>query len=179
MLNKEKTALVVVDIQGKLAQLVYEHEKLFNNVKKTIKGARILGLPIIWLEQNPDGLGPTVPDIAEELNGIEPLAKMTFSCAKHKPFLKKLKDTGCVQVLIVGIETHICVYQTAMELFDLGYEVEIVADAVSSRTLENKNIALQKMRDTGIKLSSVEMCLYELQEVAEGDVFKQILKLIK
>lgn len=179
MLNKEKTVLVVVDIQGKLAHMVHEHEVLFSNVKKMIKGAKILGLPVIWLEQNPKGLGPTVPEIAEELNGFEPMAKMTFSCAGHKPFLQKLKDTGCIDVLLAGIETHICVYQTAMQLFDLGYDVEIIADAVSSRTLENKTIALQKMRDTGIKISSVEMCLYELLQVADGDMFKQILKIVK
>lgn len=179
MLNKEKTALVVVDIQGKLAGMVHEHEKLFSNVRTMIKGAKILNLPVIWLEQNPTGLGPTVPEIANELNDLQPLAKMTFSCARHKPFLQKLKETGCVQVLLVGIETHICVYQTAMQLFDLGYEVEVIADAVSSRTQQNKQIALDKLRDTGIKLSSVEMALYELQEIAEGDSFKQILKLIK
>ena len=179
MLKAKKTALIVVDVQGKLAHLMYEKQVLFHNLRKIIKGIQVLGIPILWVEQNPEGLGPTIPEVSELLVNIEPISKSSFSSCRNERFIKTLKAVNRNQVLIVGIEAHVCVYQTAVDLVDLGYEVEVVTDAVSSRTLENKKVALQKMRDAGVSLTSTEMALFELLGVAEGEQFREILKIVK
>lgn len=179
MLHKENTVFVLVDVQGKLAQIVQDSEKMMANLKNLIQGLRILDVPIVWLEQYPEGLGPTNKELVAHLTGMEPVRKITFSACKNPDFIEAMGQTGRKQVLIAGIETHICVYQTATGLKNLGFEVEVVADAVSSRTRLNKEIGLEKMKSEGIKWTSVEMALYELMETAEGERFKQLLKLLK
>ena len=179
MLKIENTTLLIIDIQGKLAHLMHEKERLFKNVQKLIKGIQILGIPILWVEQNPHGLGPTIPEIADILSNIQPISKMSFSSCGNDDFLQALKALNRKQVLVAGIEAHVCVYQTAADIVDIGYEVQVVTDAVSSRSLENKEIGLQRMRDSGVSLTSVETALFELLKVAEGEQFKEILKIVK
>ena len=179
MLKKEDTLFVLVDVQGKLAKMVYESEQLIRNLKSLIQGLRIIGIPVVWLEQYPEGLGPTNEGLIEHLAGKEPIQKVTFDACKNSSFIEAVEETGRRQVLIGGIETHICVYQTAFGLQSLGYEVHVVADAVSSRTLANKEIGLNRMKSEGMTITSVEMALYELMQIAKGEEFKQILKLIK
>ncbi len=179
MLKAEKTILTVVDVQGKLAHLMHEKEALFENLRKVIRGIQVLGIPIIWVEQNPKGLGPTIPEIADLLSDVQPIAKLSFNCCRNDYFVQALKATARDQVLLAGIETHICIYQTAIGLLSQGYEVQVVTDAVSSRTAQNKEVGLQKMRDAGVSLTSTETALFELLEVAEGERFKEILKIVK
>ena len=179
MLKMENAALLIVDIQGNLARLMHGKELLLKNVQKLIKGIQVLGIPILWVEQNPQGLGPTIPEIADILPDIQPISKTSFSSCRNDLFLQALKALNRKQVLIAGIEAHICVYQTAVDLVDLRYEVQVVADAVSSRNMENKEIGLQKMRDAGVSLTSVETALFEILKVAEGARFKEILKILK
>jgi len=179
MLEIENVSLLIVDIQGNLANSMYGKELLFKNLQKLIKGIQVLGIPIIWLEQNPQGLGPTIPEIAGLLSDIRPISKTTFSCCQNDRFIQALKALNRKQVLIAGIEAHVCVYQTALDLVDLGYEVQAVTDAVSSRNVDDKKIGLQKMRDYGVGLTSVETALFELLKVAEGERFKDILKIVK
>lgn len=179
MLKTENTALIVVDVQGKLAQLMSGKQALFENLRKIIQGIQALGIPILWAEQKPEGLGPTIPEVAELLVGIAPISKSSFSCCRNQHFLEALKAVNRTQVLIAGIEAHVCVYQTAMDLVGLGYEVEVVTDAVSSRTIENKTVALRKMSHAGVRLTSTEMALFELLETADADPFKKILKIVK
>ena len=179
MLNANDVLLLIVDIQGKLAQLMHEKERLFQNLQMLIRGSRILEVPILWMEQNPGGIGPTIPEIAGLLPDITPISKMSFSCCQNTAFVKALSELKRRQVLIAGIETHICVYQTAVDLIDMGYAVHVVADAVSSRTEENKHIGLRKMGDAGATWTSVETVLFELLRVAEGDQFKAMLKIVK
>jgi nicotinamidase-related amidase len=179
MLDRQHAVLAVVDVQGKLAQLMHEKQALFANLTSLIRGIRALDIPVLWAEQNPRGLGPTVAEIAAELEGMEPIAKMSFSCWQNETFAKALAATGRNQVLIAGIEAHICVYQTAQDLTAAGYEVQVVADAVSSRRPESKALALQKLRDAGVSITSVEMTLFELLKVAEGETFKNILEIVK
>jgi len=179
MLTLENSALIVIDVQGKLARLMYEKEALFENLQKLIKGAQILGIPIIVTEQNPKGLGPTIPEVAHLLSNIQPIPKFSFSCCGDERFLQELKALNRKQVLIAGIEAHVCVYQTAMDLLNSGYEVQIVADAVSSRTAKNRDIGLGKMNSEGAGLTSTETALFELLKVAEGAKFKEILKVVK
>ncbi len=179
MLSKENTVLVVIDIQGKLATLMHRQERLFKNVIRMIRGAGVLGIPIIWTEQLPDKLGETSPEIAAALQGLSPLVKSTFSCCGDSNFLTQLGALKRKQVLLTGIETHVCVYQTAMDLLAADYEVHLVRDAVSSRIEENYYLGLEKMKDAGARMTSVEMSLFEMLKVAEGDLFKQIIQIVK
>ena len=179
MLKKENTALLIIDIQGKLAQLMHEKDGLFQNAQRLVKGIQTLEIPIILAEQNPRGLGPTIPEIADLLSGIQPVAKTSFSCCGSHEFVSALEKLDRKQILITGIETHICVYQTAADLAGKGYEVQVVVDAVSSRSEENKLIGLQKIKESGAGLTSVETALFELIKVAEGEQFKEILRIIK
>jgi nicotinamidase-related amidase len=179
MLIKDNAVLVLVDIQGKLATLMYKKEEFFANVAVLIKALQIMEIPIIWNEQLPDKLGPTIPEIKQLLDGQTPVEKNTFSCCGNVEFMDKLESTGRKQILLAGMETHVCVYQTALDLIEKGYEVNLVADAVSSRTLENKLIGIQAVKDLGANLTSVEMALFEMLRVAEGDQFRNIVKLLK
>lgn len=179
MLKTENVALLIVDIQGNLAHAMHGKELLFKNVQKLIKGIKALGIPVLWAEQNPQGLGPTIPEIADLLSDLQPISKMSFSCCGNDRFVQALKALNRHQVLIAGIETHVCVYQTAADLVGLRYEVQVVTDAVSSRSMENKEIGLQKVREIGVGLTSVETALFEILRVAEGERFKEILKILK
>ncbi len=179
MLRPDNTALIVVDVQGKLATLMHQKEELYRNLQILIQGARALELPILWLEQYPKGLGPTIPEVAELLTGLQPVAKTRFSGCGEPEFCEELRATGRRQLLLAGIETHICVYQTARDLLAQGYHVEVVADAVSSRTPQNRQIGLGKMRQHGAEVTSVEMVLFELLREAGTPAFKQIAPLVR
>lgn len=178
MLTKEETVLVVIDVQGKLAQIVDESDFIINKIVQAVKGAKLLNVPVLWLEQYPQGLGPTVAEIANEMEG-QPIEKITFSAFDTPAFREQLETLGRKKVLIAGIETHICVYQTAAHLLANGYEVEVLADCVSSRTAGNREVGIQKMLQLGARLTSVEMALFEMQQIAKGDTFKAISKLVK
>lgn len=179
MLMLDNALLVIVDVQGKLAHTMYEKEALFHNLQKLIAGAQVLEIPVLWVEQNPKGLGPTIAEVAQLLPDLEPIAKLSFSCCGSDRFMRALKAAKRKQVLVAGIETHVCVYQTALDLLDLGYKVEVVADAVSSRTAQNRRIGLEKIREAGASLTSTETALFELLRVAEGLKFKEILKIVR
>lgn len=179
MLKIDNTVLLIVDVQGNLAHLMHEKENLFENLTKIIKGAQCLSLPILLAEQNPEGLGPTIPQLSGLFNDPRPISKLSFSCCGSDYFLKELEALQRENILVAGIETHVCVYQTVRDLIKTNYTVEIVADAVSSRTSENKRIGLEKIRDAGARITSVETALFELLEVAEGDKFKRILEIVK
>lgn len=179
MLQIDQTAFVLVDVQGKLAQIVHESEELHANLEKLIKGLQVLDIPIFWLEQYPDGLGATTESLGELLKGQQPIAKMTFSAMGNEEFVKQLEASGRKQLLIAGIETHICVYMTAADLVAQGYQVEVVVDAVTSRTEANKMIGLQKMKHLGVSGTCVETALYELLGEAGTPEFKRVLQVIK
>ncbi len=179
MLERDDTALVVIDVQGKLARLMHDKAKLFTNLRRMIQGARVLGVPILVTEQYPEGIGPTVPEIAEVLPELDPISKICFSCCGADEFVSSLQSLGRRAVLVTGIETHICVMQTVLDLLEAAYDVHVVADAVSSRSADNKRIGLERMRDAGAVITSTESALYELLAVASGPEFKAVLKLIK
>lgn len=179
MLNKEQTVLVLIDIQGKLAQIVDESDFIVDNIATVVQGAKLLQLPILWLEQYPKGLGPTDERIAKHLTEQKPIEKITFSAYDTEEFVQALEQTGRKKVLLAGIETHICVYQTAAHLLANGYEVEVLADCVSSRTAGNREVGIKKMLQLGANITSVEMALFEMQQIAKGDTFKAISQLVK
>ena len=179
MLYIQNCCLVVVDVQGKLARLMYDKQVLYKNIQILIKAAKILNIPILWCQQCPDALGPTIPEIAQLLKDSEPIDKSAFSCCGAEQFNIKLNESKRQQVLLCGIETHVCIYQTAVELLRKGFSVDVVADAVSSRTSENKQIAIDRMAAEGINVSCTETALFELLKTAEHPQFKKIAKLIK
>jgi nicotinamidase-related amidase len=179
MLTTDNSVFLLVDTQGKLAHSMYAKDNLFKNLKKLVKGMRVLEIPILWVEQNPKGLGPTVQEVAELLPDLQPIPKYSFSCYQNQEFRQALEALDRHRVLVAGIETHVCIYQTVRDLRKAKYDVELIADAVSSRTIENKQIGLDKCRTIGASITSVECVLFELLGVAEGDRFKKILDVIK
>ncbi|CAK1835947.1 hydrolase [Vibrio crassostreae] len=179
MLMRQNTGLVVVDVQGKLARLVDESETLISNCRKLIKGAQVLGLPIIYLEQNPDKLGATVSELNDLLSDVEPVTKFTFNACDEPKFVEAVQAKDVETWLVCGIEAHICVYQTAMGLLELGYKVQVVGDCISSRTALNKKLAISRLRDAGVQITGLEMSLYELVKDCRAPEFKSILSLIR
>jgi|SRR5690625_899866 len=180
MLTTDSSALVLIDYQGRLAQVMHDSETLHDNMKKLIKGTNILNVPIIWVEQYPKGLGPTVEDVQELLrDNNEPIAKMDFSACEHADVRSLMDQLDRHQMIVAGIEAHVCVYQTVKQLLNLGKHVEFVQDGISSRTATNKQIAIEKMQQLGAFPTSVEMVLFELMGTANHPKFKEISALIK
>ena len=171
--------MVIIDVQDKLARVMSDRDELFLNLKKLVRGMQALGVPIIVTEQYPQGLGRTVPELAQLLCDVQPIAKLSFSCCGEERFLKEIKVLNHRQVLVAGIEAHVCVYQTVVDLLGAGYEVQVVGDAVSSRTVENREIGLEKMRSAGADITSTEMALFELLKVAQGETFKEISRIVR
>ena len=180
MLLKENTGLIVVDIQGKLARLVHDSDVFIANCAKLIKGAQALELPIIVLEQNPEKLGTTVDELSALLNDINPITKFTFNACESPDFLKTVQAHQAIDTwLVCGIEAHICVYQTAKGLVDLGYKVELVSDCVSSRAISDIQLGINRLKDSGVEITVLEMCLYELVRDCRSPQFKQVLELVR
>ena len=179
MLDILKSLLVIVDVQGKLAQLMHNKDTLFKNIGILIKAAKLLDIPILWCQQCPESLGATAPEIAELLADDKPINKAAFSCCGEENFNIRLNASSRQQIILCGIETHVCIYQTAFDLLRKGFYVDVIADAVSSRILDNKQLALSRMSAGGINISCTEMALFELLKTAEHPKFKNIAKLIK
>ncbi len=175
----DKTVVLLVDVQGKLARMMCDNETLFNSLEIFIKGMKILGIPILWMEQIPSKLGPTVDEIQQLMAEESPIAKDSFSCCNEPVFMEKFEALSRNQVLVTGIETHICVFQTVRDLAVKGCDVQVVSDCVSSRTQENKAVGLQRIVQAGAQITSVEMIFFELLQRAKGDHFRQIIHLIK
>ena len=179
MLTTENTVLVVVDVQEKLFSVIDKKEELAKNLSILIQGAQVLGIPALYTEQVPEKLGKTIPRLAAFLSSIAPIAKKSFSCCKEMQFIQRLDALSRKAVVLAGIESHVCVYQTARDLVNLGYDVCGPAEAVSSRTKENKLVGLDCAKESGVSVSSVEAILFELLQVGEGERFKRILALVK
>ena len=177
MMRRNHTVLIIVDVQGNLAQLMDNREIVFENIQKVIKGCQVLDIPMILTEQI--NLGPTISEIKDLMPDIRPIIKESFSCCGNQAFMAALTSLNRKQILLAGIETHVCVYNTAMDLLDLGYEVQIAADAVSSRTASNREIALQKMTDSGVAWTSTEMVLFELLKTAADSKLRDIIRIVK
>jgi nicotinamidase-related amidase len=175
VLDRGRAALVVVDVQEAFRPAVRDFEEVAAGTATLVRGALILGLPVVVTEQYPRGLGATVPEVAEHLDGVEPIDKVSFSAAAADGFDLAGRD----QVLLCGIESHVCVSQTAHDLLDRDVEVHVAADAVTSRTERNRDLGLHKMESAGAVVTSVETALFELLGAAGSDEFKQVQGLVK
>jgi len=174
-LDPKRAALVVVDVQEAFAKAVPGFDGIAKASATLARGAAATGVPVIATEQYPKGLGATVPQVAEALPaGTEPLEKLVFAASEADGFDLDGRD----QALVCGVETHVCVNQTALDLIDRGVEVHVVRDAVGSRSAENLEVGLEKMERAGAVITSVETALFELVGRAGTDEFKQVQKLI-
>jgi nicotinamidase-related amidase len=179
MITSKETLLLVIDVQGRLAQGVFQPAVLESNISKLVRACSILEVPVLLTEQYPKGLGHTVEALKELLPGNVPVEKLSFSCCGDVEFMRQLRSFKRNNILVVGIETHVCVYQTAVDLVEFGYTVHLVTDAVSSRSEENKLLGIRCIEKAGAFLTSTEMAVFELLRVAGGEQFKAISKIIK
>jgi nicotinamidase-related amidase len=169
---------MVIDVQERLMPVIQGSEAIFNNVNKLLCGAAVLGISTIVTEQYPKGLGHTCSEINIPGN-VTIDEKMCFSCMRSDSVLAKLKQNNISDIIICGVESHICVLKTALEAIEQGFVVHVAQDAVSSRTLENKGTAIERMRQSGAYIVSTEMILFMLIDEAGTDEFKAISRLIK
>lgn len=175
LLERDRTALLVVDVQEGFRPVIDRFDAVARATATLVQGARMLGLPVVVTEQYPKGLGATIPEVAEHLEGVEALEKTVFPATEADGFDLGGRD----QVLVCGIEAHICVHQSAARLLAGGAEVQVVEDAVSSRTPANRELGLHRIEEAGGRRTSVEMALFELLGGAGSDEFKTIQRLIK
>lgn len=176
---KDKVVAVVIDFQERIFPAIHENEKLSKNVPLLIEGLKVLGIPVIVTEQYVKGLGPTIPEIAEKIVGIERIEKASFSCCDEPRFMMELAPSGRDYVIIAGIESHVCVLQTVIDLQQSGYHPVVVEDCISSRKPNDKLVAIERMRREGVIITTCEAILFELLRYSGGDTFKAISRLVK
>jgi nicotinamidase-related amidase len=179
MLEANSLVLLIIDVQGKLSGMVHQKERILDNMQRLIKGIKVFEIPVMITEQYPQGLGATLSEITGLLPEVKRLPKISFSCCGDDNILRELKSLNRKQVLISGIESHVCVYQTAVDLVKLGFEVYVVTDTISSREPENRRIAFYLMNKAGATLTSTETVLFELLKIAKGEKFKAISQIVK
>lgn len=188
LIQRHDALLLVVDIQEKLAPAIFESAQVVRNTVRLIEGARQLEVPVFISEQYVQGLGPSVPEIrqaatAESAAGPRVdgrfFEKIHFSCATEPGVVDLLRSSGRKQVILTGTETHVCVLQSALGLLEAGFQVFLVADAASSRTPENRTLAIERLRAAGVAIVSTEMVLFEWLQRAGTDAFRKMLPLIK
>ncbi|MEK7269385.1 MAG: hydrolase [Planctomycetota bacterium] len=179
-LKADQALLLVVDIQSRLYPHIAAKEDLLRRASLLIRCAPLLGIPILATEQYSKGLGPTIPEVRSILPAGTPvIEKISFSCAGCPEFLDALSRAGRRHIVVVGIESHVCVQQTVRDLCERGYRVFLAADAVGSRNPEDKRVAVERMRDWDVEVSTAESLLFEALAVAGTDVFKQVSALVK
>ncbi len=179
ILSREKTALLIIDIQEKILAVMQNPDEVIKNTIKLIKGFKVLNIPIFYTEQYPKGLGQTSLPLLKELEGLSPIQKMSFSCSGAGNFFTRLKDNNVSQVVIAGIESHVCVQQTALDLVANGFQADVIADAISSRKESDYKFAIERMRSNGIEITSTEAVLFELLNICGTEEFKEISRIVK
>ncbi len=172
-------SLVVIDVQEKFEPSIHEFDKMVGNITKLIRGMRLLEVPILVTEQYPEGLGRTVEDVACALGDFTPISKLSFSCMESVGFKTLFERLAKKEVVLCGIEAHVCLFNTAKDLLDQGYTVHFAADATSSRKPYDKEIALRRVESEGAKLTTAEMILFELMHKAGTDKFKKMLEIVR
>jgi nicotinamidase-related amidase len=182
LVNRNRAVLAVVDIQERLLGALAEERRtsVVERALIAIDTALVLGVPVLVSEQYPKGLGPTVAPIRERLGkGFAPVAKLAFSCGRSPEFRQALEQTGRREVILCGVETHVCVLQTALDLVHEGYQVAVAADAVASRRDFDRDTALALLRQTGVTIGTTEMFAFQMLECAGTEQFKRISKIVK
>ncbi len=176
---KENTAGLVIDIQERLYPHIYENEAIARNTGILIEGLKVLGVPVLVTQQYTRGLGPTIPGLLESIRDFPLIEKSAFSCCDEPDFIRALDETHKQFVLIAGIESHVCVLQTVIDLLEREYQPVVVEDCVSSRKANDKRLSVRRMRREGAIVTSYESILFELCRFSGTDEFKSISKLVK
>ena len=176
LVTREECVLVIIDLQERLMPVIAEKETVTQNTLRILKFARLLDIPIVITEQ--EKLGPTLAEIASEALGIHTVVKVYFNCFMSAEFDHRIKQLEKKTLILAGVEAHICVAQTALYALPL-FKVHVMADAVGSRSLENRNIAIERMRQSGVTITTTEMFIYEILQRAGTDKFKAALQLVK
>jgi isochorismate hydrolase len=179
ILKKETTALLIIDIQERILPVIRNYETVLENTVKLIKGFKAMQLPIYFTEQYPKGLGSTSVKLINELEGYKAYQKMTFSCSGAENLFDEFYKKKLSQIVVTGVESHVCVQQTVLDLIANNFQVNLVADAVSSRKEIDYNIALERMRTLSAEVTTTESILFELLEVCGTSEFKEISKIVK
>lgn len=179
LLKSEKTVLLIIDIQERILPVINNYQMVVDNTIKLINGFKVLNLPIYFTEQYPKGLGPTVSSITEALGELKPFDKMSFSCSGAEELFNDFKKKNLSQVVVCGIESHVCVQQTILDLIENNFQVSLAADAVSSRKEIDYKISLERMRTHGAEITTTEAILFELLNVCGTDQFRAISKIVK
>ncbi len=179
LLDREDAVLVVVDIQESFLKAMRDQKTVVANAVKLIEAAKVFSVPIVVTLQNPERLGECAPPVEAALPHGERIDKMAFSCCGAEGFVEKLREIGRGQVILCGIESHVCVNQTAHDLTAHGYRVYVAEDACSSRTDGNHRAAMDRMREAGCTITTTEMAIFELTREAGTPEFRQILKIVK
>lgn len=181
ILDPKQAVLVVIDMQEPFLHVMHERERLLANVRLLVQTAVTLALPLLPTTQYAERMGGVVPEITELYRDVARASvdKLCFSCAGADGFRESLASLGRRQVLLCGVETHLCVSQTALDLVHQGYQVHVAADAVSSRTLEKHKLGMERMRDSGVLPCAAEAAVYELLREAGTPAFKSLLPFIK
>lgn len=181
LIRADDSCLIVIDMQERLVPAMQAPARTIRNARVLITAAEALGVPVLLTEQYPQGLGPTVPELARAASGARAaiLPKMHFSCMEDAGFAAAFKATGRRQAVIAGMEAHICVMQTAVSLMEQDYEVFVVTDATSSRTLESEKACLDRLQACGAGIVTTEMVVFEWLGRAGTPEFKALLPLIK
>lgn len=175
----EESLALVIDIQDRLLPHMHDHEQLISNTRILLKGLHALEIPFLVTEQYRKGLGQTNTQVSEIIQTFNPMEKMTFSCCDHKEINHEIQNSGRKNIIICGIEAHVCVLQTVIDLAHQGYQPVVVEDCVSSRKTNDKEIAIHRMRHEGAIVSTYESILFELTRVSGTETFKDISRLVK
>jgi len=178
-IDRENSIALIIDLQERVFPLIYEQEKLLKNILVLIKSIKILEIPILVTEQYVKGLGPTVHAIASTLQGIERIEKSSFSCCDEPKVMLQLASSGKENVIIAGIESHVCVLQTVTDLLKNGFHPIVVEDCISSRKESDKRTAIQRMQQEGAIITTYESILFELLRYSGTEEFKAISRLVK
>lgn len=181
MISPDNSILLIIDIQEKFRPVLFNSDELISNVTKLVKAFQLLKIPILVSEQYPTGLGETVKEIKQELNEYAYVEKVSFDCFKNSDFLNILENklSGKKHLIVCGIESHVCVIQTVLSAIFKGYNVHLIADAVSSRKKSDYDLALRRMENEGAKLSSSEMIIFQMIEDSTDKHFKEISRIVK
>lgn len=179
LLTTDKSTLLVIDIQERILPVIHQHKTLVENTIKLIKGFKVLGLPIFHTEQYPKGLGHTVSAIQDELEKNEAIQKLTFSCSSAVELFVELEKRKLSQITVCGVESHVCVQQTVLDLLANEFQVNVAADAVSSRRMKDYEIALTRMAKHGAEVTTSEAILFELLNICGTAEFKKISEIVK
>lgn len=178
-INRDESVGLVIDIQERLLPHIDQYKEVLNRTGILLEGLKILEVPVLLTEQYRKGLGETVKEVREHMADFNPMEKMTFSCCDDDSFSKALIETGMTNVLICGIETHVCVLQTTLDLLEQGYQPVVVEDCTSSRNPEDKRVAIERMRQEGALITTSESILFEMTRISGTNQFKSISKLVK